>query len=220
MAERHEPIEGRCNARKTNGTGDLCRKTAGWGTDHTGFGRCVLHTGGTVNGRKHGARLRAQGMVGELIEEALGVVQAMSGVDQLVMAIEHAGAMSLGYRWLLDELPVESEWSFEVNHDDKGSKQRFVKVTEAGLVGPDAQGQMKLHAYEEGYRHWTKLHAQLLKTAHDMGIEERRQALAETQVAQVGDAIRAIVEGLGRQLDDPEVVPIVERSLRIVAGAA
>ncbi len=35
-----------CNARKTDGTG-YCAQPAGWGTDHTGVGRCKYHGGST-----------------------------------------------------------------------------------------------------------------------------------------------------------------------------
>lgn len=167
------------------------------------------------------ARTEAYETVGELLAEAQVVIKGLPGYEQMLMGIHHAGSMALGYRWLLDALPVESDWSFTERHGGEGGAPvRWVNVDEVGLVGPNHQGEMKLHAYEEGFRHWTKLHAQLLKTAHDMGIEERKAALAEQQVAQVGDAIRALVEGLGRELDDPEVVPVVERSLRIVAGSA
>jgi hypothetical protein len=51
-------------------------------------------------------------------------------------------------------------------------------------------------------------------------MEERRQLLAERQVAVIGDALRSLVEGLGHELDDPVVVPIVEKSLRLIASAA
>ena len=35
-----------CNARKTDGSG-YCKHEAGWGTDHTGHGRCKFHGGST-----------------------------------------------------------------------------------------------------------------------------------------------------------------------------
>lgn len=164
------------------------------------------------------ARQRALGEVGQLITEALGHVSAMSGVEQLQQAINYAGAMSMSYRWLLDELPIQSEWSWQENTSDTGTMQRFVKVTEDGLVGPDAQGVQRLHVYEEGFRHWTRLHGQLLKTAADIGLEERAQRFREDQVRSIGTAIRAIVGGLGRDLDDPEVVPVVQAALRAIAS--
>lgn len=35
-----------CNARKTDGSG-YCKHEAGWGTDHSGYGRCRFHGGNT-----------------------------------------------------------------------------------------------------------------------------------------------------------------------------
>jgi hypothetical protein len=216
-----EPVAGRCGARLTSGTG-YCANPAGKNTDHLGHGQCSKHGGSTRNGRKAGARMRAEGMVGALIVEALGVVEEMPGHDQLGQAIRHAGAMALGFRWLLDELPVESEWSFEVRYGggEGGAPVRWVNVQTSGLIGPDSKGQATLHPYEAAFEKWTKLHAQLLKVAHDIGMEERRQLLAERQVAVIGDALRSLVEGLGHELDDPVVVPIVEKSLRLIASAA
>ncbi|AFH22087.1 hypothetical protein OSG_eHP15_00285 [environmental Halophage eHP-15] len=43
--DKKEPGE-YCNARKTNGDG-YCQHEAGWGTDHTGHGRCKFHGGNT-----------------------------------------------------------------------------------------------------------------------------------------------------------------------------
>jgi hypothetical protein len=44
-----------CGARR-NRVPDLCRRPAGWGTDHAGVGRCKLHGGASPNGRVHAAR--------------------------------------------------------------------------------------------------------------------------------------------------------------------
>jgi hypothetical protein len=43
-----------CAARKKQPAvpGDRCRRPAGWGTSHVGFGRCKLHGG--ANGYRHG----------------------------------------------------------------------------------------------------------------------------------------------------------------------
>ena len=183
---------------------------------------CRRHGGARAASRAAGAqrvaRERALGEVGQLIAEALDQTSAMSGVEQLTQAINYAGAMSTAYRWFLDELPVQSDWSFREHTSDSGSVQRFVTVDTEGLVGPDAQGVQRLHAYEEGFRHWTALHGKLLRSAADIGLEERRQRFAEDQVQAIGAAIRSIVAGLGRELDDPEVVPVVETALRAIAG--
>jgi hypothetical protein len=49
--EPKEPAE-HCNARKTDGSG-YCQHEAGWGTDHTGHGRCRFHGGNTESQEKN-----------------------------------------------------------------------------------------------------------------------------------------------------------------------
>jgi len=46
-----KPADEYCNARKTNGDG-YCKHEAGWGTDHTGVGRCRFHGGNTPDQEK------------------------------------------------------------------------------------------------------------------------------------------------------------------------
>lgn len=183
---------------------------------------CKRHGGSAPKARANGARRvaeeRALGEVGKLIAETLQQAEATSKIEQLGTAIDHAYAMWLAYRSLLDQLPVQSKWSYEEHTSESGSVQRFVVVETEGLVGPDAQGVQRLHAYEEGMRYWLALHGKLLKSAADIGLEERRQRFAQEQVSSIGTAIRTIVQGLGRELDDPQVVPVVEQALRAIAG--
>lgn len=47
-----------CEAKKRQGPG-RCKKTAGWGTDHVGWGSCKLHGGNTASGRTAAAREEA-----------------------------------------------------------------------------------------------------------------------------------------------------------------
>ena len=47
----------RCGAQGRTGT--PCRKSAGWGTDHAGYGHCRLHGGASPNGRVFAAKLEA-----------------------------------------------------------------------------------------------------------------------------------------------------------------
>lgn len=49
--EQKEPGE-YCNARKTDGSG-YCQHEAGWGTDHSGHGRCKFHGGNTETQEKN-----------------------------------------------------------------------------------------------------------------------------------------------------------------------
>lgn len=48
-----------CGATKRQGDKSPCRRPAGAGTDHPGFGSCKLHAGSTPGGVKHAERERA-----------------------------------------------------------------------------------------------------------------------------------------------------------------
>ena len=58
--EQKEPGE-YCNARKTDGSG-YCKHEAGWGTDHSGVGRCKFHGGSTPD--------QEQGIINDLKDAA------------------------------------------------------------------------------------------------------------------------------------------------------
>lgn len=49
----------RCGGKRKQG-GGTCRRPAGAGTDHPGYGACSLHTGSTPTGRKHAETLRTE----------------------------------------------------------------------------------------------------------------------------------------------------------------
>lgn len=40
-----------CGCKKRDGSGDTCKRPAGWGTDHPGYGSCKLH-GGSMTSHK------------------------------------------------------------------------------------------------------------------------------------------------------------------------
>lgn len=52
--------------RRGEGTGMLCTRPAGWGTDHPGSGRCKLHGGKTPSHERAGQRARAEQAVATL----------------------------------------------------------------------------------------------------------------------------------------------------------
>ena len=68
-----------CGATRTKHGGVPCRRPAGWGTDHVGFGSCKLHGGAAPGPSKHAAKERAlwqQRMVDE-IDPSLRVLIAL-----------------------------------------------------------------------------------------------------------------------------------------------
>lgn len=114
-----------CNAR--NRSGSLCKKPAGWGTDHKGSGRCRLHGGvvgedhgapkGSQNALKHGiyARLFDSTRLNEAAEMA-GNIDAELAIARLQMeklleqmAADHFDLTKLEVKTLGVESPEQHE---------------------------------------------------------------------------------------------------------------
>lgn len=81
---------GTCGAKTRNGT--PCKKTAGWGTNHPGTGRCKLHGGASTgpkdlrrnkNAEKHGLFSK------HLPEETLSIIQELDEKSPLDMLWEN-----------------------------------------------------------------------------------------------------------------------------------
>lgn len=183
---------------------------------------CWRHGGKTPRalegGQRRLAQERALGEVGELLAEAEQAVAGLTAVEHLEAGIRTAAAMATGYRWLLDQMDERADWDWEETDGPNGGVQRTVKVTSQGLLGPNARGEVRLHPYEEGLRHWTRLHGELVKNAMVLGLEERKLTLSTELVDRFGGAIIGLVAGLGHNLDDPKVIPVVEAALRVIAG--
>lgn len=74
-----------CGSPKKPGREGLCRRPAGWGTDHVGFGRCKLHGGCNPNGKTYATRERIAARAA-LAPQPIGGRQAI----ELVLAEDHA----------------------------------------------------------------------------------------------------------------------------------
>lgn len=68
-----------CGARKRDGSGDTCKRPAGWGTEHVGFGTCKLHGGSTPASSKHAERERQawQQFLVDEIDPSLKVIRQL-----------------------------------------------------------------------------------------------------------------------------------------------
>ena len=87
-----------CGAK--NRAGNPCRRPAGWGTDHAGFGNCKLHFGSTPNQKVAAARERAawqQFLLDEMNPSLKVVRQVRDGED--VAARDRIKAAS----WLVEQ---------------------------------------------------------------------------------------------------------------------
>jgi len=89
-----------CGATKRQGDKAPCRKPAGWGTSHVGFGTCKLHGGSTPASSKHAEKQRAawqQFLLDEMDPSLKVVRQLRDGED--VAARDRIRAAS----WLVEQ---------------------------------------------------------------------------------------------------------------------
>jgi len=199
-------------------SGERCRRRA-----IPGGTVCKMHGGRAPQTVKAAERRvvteRVKAEVGQLVDEAMSHLSGLSEADQLVQAIGYAGAMSTAYRWLLDALPVDATWQWQETRGPQGATDRQVLVERAGLIGPDHQGNMRLHVVEEGFRYWTKLHATLVKDALALGLDERRTRVFEFQAQELAEVLGEAMRDLG-MADVPDVMAVVARRMRMRAEPA
>ena len=110
----HESRDNYCGARKRQGEG-TCRRPAGWGTDHVGFGNCKLHLGNTRNGRKAGAELRLDSDVRTML-----LREELEPVDDPLSQLQLLAAEILKLKEILaDKVEELSAWSYnDANHHE------------------------------------------------------------------------------------------------------
>ena len=72
----------KCGGKLRQGTG-TCKRPAGAGTDHPGFGQCKLHGGSTPGGVKAAAKAEGRWLLGQLIPDRGPVTDPLAELRQL-----------------------------------------------------------------------------------------------------------------------------------------
>lgn len=80
-----------CGGRTRRGT--LCKREAGWGTPHVGYGKCKLHGGCSPPGKAHGAKLAAIAAM-----PVMGGEVDVNPLDALLYTVRRASGLSSWYR--------------------------------------------------------------------------------------------------------------------------
>lgn len=214
----NDQVKGHGKCPGTTRSGAPCGKVAGYGTDHLGFGPCKFHGGSTINGRKNGARLRALGEFGGLLEECGIQVEGRSHFDALTDALDRAGRMVVAWGIKVAELDDDSTWSWVEHKGQRGGQDRWVTVEQLGVVGPNAQGEQTVHVAVQQYERWLTLYGRLAKMAADLGLEDRRVRVEERTADMLLPVLEAMFAELG--VDAAEGRKVFARHLRAVEGAA
>lgn len=176
-----------CGAVKSNKL--PCQLSAGFGTDHLGFGRCVWHGGKTETGRRAAAKDQAAGLI-----KFYGSPVDTNPVEALLDEVRRtAGHVA----FLGDRI---ANWP----NDQLG---------EDGGLTPALDGWVKLYQSERKHL------VDVSRAALSAGINERLVQLAEHQGTRLADAVEAILGALQltpQQWDlVPQVVPAALRGLSV-----
>lgn len=160
----------RCGARKRQGDG-TCTQTAGWGTDHVGFGACKLHGGSTgtqvVAAERQRIEVQARRLLADLgdaepVTDPLGELQRLAG--EILGLKNIAGRLVDG----LDSLRYTAANGTEQLRAEVGVYERAVDRTE-----------------------------RVLTSMVRLGTEERQTRLAEAQAAVVVAVLSGALDDAG-----------------------
>lgn len=195
--DRSLPVEGRCNAKRTDGSGALCRRYAGQGTEHSGIGQCSKHGGCTPSANTHAAKVREHQILGPILEayrERIGEhPDPYEGMLEVVR---------FGWAWMrmLEARVAEL-------HDGDGD-----------LFLDDHQGDGRPHVLVAMALEARREHRRNCEAAIRAGIAERMVSLAEDQAEAMATFMRGVLTELGHELEDPAVAGVVRRHLHALPG--
>lgn len=190
--------------RRGEGTGQICTRPAGWGTDHAGTGRCKLHGGGTRSHQAAGKRALAERAV-----RTFGLPREIDPRDALLEEVYRtAGAVDWLWSQVQALLPDDVIWGKTEEVNKTAGEFPGLDVTHAAAVN------LWVKLWQDERAHLVRV----AKEAINAGIEERKVRLAEQQGTLLAGVIQRILGDLdltpAQAARIPEVVP---RHLRAVA---
>lgn len=168
-----------------------CENARGFRTDHPGYGTCFLHAGSTPNGIA-----AAQEEQAKTVARRLGVPVETSAVAAVHEALAHARGQVLFH-------------AMRVSADDAPVTQ----TDRSGLTRPSVH--VKL--YQEALREY----ARQARDAVQLGIEAAAVSVLQTHAHQLLIYTRMLLQRLGVDPTDPEVIQVVQDvARRVEAGEA
>lgn len=199
LAEKANPDRALCGAKTRRGTS--CRKSAGAGTDHPGFGHCRNHGGCTPNGEVFAARLEAS---------SLAIEYGVEPHEALLRAVGQAARWELYCR--------EKVAALEADGTDLTVERTVVRQTATGTV-VERSNDSRLHIWVKAHVQAVRDLASISKTAIDAGVEERRVRVAEALGGQLADVLGAIFNELELTAEQRRLAqPVVRRHLVALEG--
>jgi hypothetical protein len=170
----------RCGAHARS-TGGPCKRGAGAGTSHKGWGRCSNHGGNSPNGQKFAERLAA-----EAAAERLGLPVSTTAAEALQDGLDRANGLVV---WLVSRLqaldPADLTWGLaqrRIRQPTTPGGQPQVEVVQTSRVHP------LFLLWERGEMRLTRLAEAMAR----LGIEQHRASVMERD----GAAISALFDRL------------------------
>jgi hypothetical protein len=189
----NEPTAGKCNARRRDGSGGLCRNVAGKGTDHLGYGPCVRHGGNTPS-----HVTAAQKAMAATAVATYGLPITIDPRDALLQEVYRtAGHVA----FIADQIRAlktdDLIWGKTEEVDTRASEFPGTNTKRAAVPN------VWLQLYDRERKHLVAV----AKAAIDAGIEERRVRVAEQMGGQLAAVIRAFIARLGLTAEQLALVP-------------
>lgn len=197
-----------CGAKTRNG--GTCKRRAGAGTEHLGYGRCANHTGSTPNGERSAAREAGREIASEMqLLSSTGV--AIEPAEALLACVRMAWAEVQFFNLQIDRLEL-SDATVRPRQQAMGGKDAVVE---------DLQQREQLHLWiVERQRAMDRL-ARYSRLALDAGVAERQVRIAEQLGAQLGGILQRILGALSLTPEQQQLVPtIVRRELVAITQQA
>jgi hypothetical protein len=178
-----------CGANKAGG--GTCRKEAGKGTSHAGFGRCKWQSGSTTNGNK--AAIREQ-MASLATEAEIDPDEVLPRTIRLTWGAVQWCASVIG----------QTEYALAAARagDELGGDEKVKRVISLGK---------RLLALQAVYGDWIDRAAKHAKLALDAGIEDRKVRLAEMEAQLVADVVKGVLDDLNLTPEQKAIAPEVVR---------
>lgn len=186
-----------CGAKKRDGSGDPCRRPAGWGTDHLGFGTCKLHGGSTPNAGRHAITLEAARQV-----EVWGGRLDVNPAEALLELVQGKAAEVAYWNWRVAGLSDGERAGLLVAETQDGVGPQGPVDTTTRKVAPHVFVVM-LHKAQDQL-------ASFSAAALRAGVDEALVRLATVQASAVVDLVRAAVERARQDVSVPADVLLLE----------
>ena len=197
-----------CGAKNRQGSGH-CKRPAGWGTDHLGYGECSYHGGKTRAGRVKAAKL-----AGRIEAQVMGAPIDIDPYDALLWCVRIAAGEVKYLSHRVHEIEADAAVGPHVtttrSRDDDG-RARIERVERAA----------ELHVWIRARQDALDRLAKFSKMAVDAGIAERQVRLAEGYGNLLARLVGGILDDLALTKRQERLAPeIVHKHLTAIEGSA